>query len=301
MIAPALRLKGLYPFGMIIRRDICLGGMAALPEGSAGHGLSLPDQLALLREEGYRGVVAWDNWEAIHAAGLVAVGMGRVLQPEDAHPLALSDAGQGLDFSTLHVGTGFESDDTMARLAEAVLEAEATTGHPLHIETHRATMTQDIRRTIDLVGTFPELTFTLDFSHWYTGHEMTYGGEFAERLAWCDPVFARARSLQLRFGTTGAIQRPLDPWSAHYRDHVTALDRCLTVLQASAAPPAVLSVAPELLPAIMGTGDAARPINYADVLETSDRFAEALALSRLAEARAQGLAGQQTGDKPWLN
>jgi hypothetical protein len=211
--------------------------------------------------------------------------MGRVLRPEDALPLARSHAEGGLDFTTLHVGTGFESDEEMARLAEAVLAAEAASGHRLHIETHRATMTQDIRRTLDLTTRFPELAFTLDFSHWYTGHEMTYGGEFAERLAWCDPIFARTQSLQLRFGTSGAIQRPLDPASAHYLDHVTALDRCLKVRMASPAPPPVLSAAPELLPATMGEDADARPINYAEEPETSDRFAEAIALSQLIEER----------------
>jgi hypothetical protein len=270
---------------MIIRRDICLGGLAGLPAGSAAHGLVLPDQLALLREAGFGGVVAWDSWEAIQAAGLVAVGMGRVLRPEDALPLARRHAEGGLDFTTLHVGTGFESDDEMARLAEAVLAAEAATGHRLHIETHRATITQDIRRTLDLITRFPELAFTLDFSHWYTGHEMTYGGEFDERLAWCDPIVARTQSLQLRFGTSGAIQRPLDPGSAHYRDHVSALDRCLRVRMASPAPPPILSAAPELLPATMGEGAVTRPINYAEEPETSDRFAEAIALSQLIEER----------------
>jgi hypothetical protein len=274
---------------MRIRRDICLGGLAGLPAGSAAHGLALPDQLALLRDCGFEGVVAWSDWSAIHAAGLVPVGMGRLLAPAEALPLARRHADAGLDFTTLHVGTGFESDDQMARLAEAVLEASAATGHALHIETHRATMTQDIRRTLDLVARFPQLAFTLDFSHWYTGHEMTYGGEFAERLAWCDPVFARVASVQWRIGTTGAIQRPLDPASAHHADHVAAFDRCLAVRCASPAPPPVLSVAPELLPATMGEGDDARPINYADTPERSDRFAEAQALAALAEARAAAI------------
>lgn len=268
---------------MIIRRDICLGSLAGLPPGSAAHGLALADQLALLREAGYAGVAAWEHWDMIRDAGLVPVGMGRVVRPEAALPLARRHADAGLDFTTLHVGTGLESDADMARLADAVLTAEAITGHALHIETHRATMTQDIRRTLDLVGLFPDLVFTLDFSHWYTGHEMTYGGEFAERLAWCDPIFARTGSVQLRFGTTGAIQRPLDAASAHYRDHVTALARCLRLLLARPVPPAVLPVAPELLPAVMGEGADARAIDYADSPERSDRFADALELSQLAE------------------
>ena len=274
---------------MIIRRDICLGGLVHLPRGSAGHGLALPEQFALLRANGYAGVVTGEHWQDIRDAGLIPCGMGRVLTPQDALPLARLHQDAGVDFTTLHVGTGFESDDEMARLAGAVLEAAAITGHRLHVETHRATMTQDIRRTVDLLARFPQLSLTLDFSHWYTGHEMTYGGEFAERLAWLDPVFARVDSIQLRMGTSGSIQRPLDPALAHYRDHVAALDRCLAVRRDSPDPPDVLPVAPELLPAMLGDGEAARPIHYADTPEQSDRFAEALALSALAEARLEGL------------
>lgn len=270
---------------MKVRRDICLGGLAHPPPGSKGHGLALAEQLALLRANGYVGVVSWDRWREISDAGLFPCGMGSVRTPQDALPLARRHQESGLDFTTLHVGTGFETDDEMARLADAVLEAAALTGYRLHIETHRATMTQDIRRTLDLVARFPQLSFTLDFSHWYTGHEMTYGGEFAERLAWLDPLFRRVDSLQLRMGTSGAIQRPIEPASAHYRDHVAALDRCLAVRCKSPDLPAQLSVAPELLPAWLGDGETARPIHYADEQERSDRFAEALALSVLAEDR----------------
>jgi hypothetical protein len=274
---------------MNLRRDICLGTLAALPPVSPLHGLPLAEQLALVKAYGFVGVTAWDNWEAVRDAGLRPCGMGRVLAPEEVRPLARRHQEEGLDFTTLHVGTGFESDDAMARLADAVLDAEAATGHPLHIETHRATMTQDIRRTVDLLAVFPQLSFTLDFSHWYTGHEMTYANSFSERLAWCDPVFARVQSIQLRMGTSGAIQRPLDPRSAHFADHLAALGRCLAVRRASPAPPDVLPVAPELLPARIGEGEEARAISYAEDFETSDRFTEALALVVLAEHRLAGL------------
>jgi hypothetical protein len=278
---------------MIIRRDICLGGLAGLSPTSPGYGLDRAEGLARLAEHGFAGVVAWDSWDAIRAAGLVPCGMGRVLDPAEALPLARRHADAGLDFTTLHVGTGFESDAGMDRLAAAVLEARAISGHALHIETHRATMTQDIRRTCDLVARFPALSFTLDFSHWYTGHEMTYGGEYAARLAQCDPVFARTGSLQLRIGTTGAIQRLLDPSSAHHADHCTALDRCLAVRLAAPDPPQVLSAAPELLPAMMGEGADARPIHYAEEPERSDRFAEAIALASLAQQRLAAVLGKE--------
>jgi hypothetical protein len=50
-----------------------------------------------------------------------------------------------MDATTLHVGTGFESDVEMDALAGAVLEAAERHGQPVFIETHRATMLQDMR------------------------------------------------------------------------------------------------------------------------------------------------------------
>ncbi len=268
---------------MKLRRDICLGTLDDLPEWSAGYRPTLAEQLDLVKSAGYQAVVAWDRWAEIQAAGLIAVGMARVLEPAQAMTIARSHADAGLDFTTLHVGRGFESDSEMDRLADAVLEASARTGHALHIETHRATMTQDIYRTINLAKRHSELAFTLDFSHWYTGHEMTYGGEFEDRLAELAPVFAQVRSLQLRIGDTGRIQRPVDLQADYMRDQMAALSACLDAIGQSPNPPEVLSIAPELLAATMGTGRDARPICYAEADEQSDRFADAIILSDLAE------------------
>lgn len=266
---------------MRLRRDFCLGGLQGLPSFSLGWRPTLPESLALLAEHGYRGVVAWEGFAEIRAAGLIPCGMGRVRKPDDAMPLAMRHRDEGLDFTTLHVGTGFETDAEMDRLAGAVLEASAATGQPLHVETHRATMTQDMQRSLELLKRFPELPLTLDFSHWYTGQEMTYDGELAERLARLDPVFANVRSIEIRPGTSGRIQTAWDP--ANARDHALALRRCLEILKLQPAPPAVLSVAPELLPAKIGTGIEERWIHYGDDPECTDRFADALSLSLWSE------------------
>lgn len=70
-----------------------------------------------------------------------------------------------------------EDDDEAARLIDAVLNASVRYDVPLYVETHRATIFQDLWRAVQFVARFPELRFNGDFSHWYTGLEMVYGGD----------------------------------------------------------------------------------------------------------------------------
>jgi sugar phosphate isomerase/epimerase len=104
-------------------------------------------------------------------------GLGRVNRPADADSLAARFRDEGLECATLHVGWGMEDDDEAARLIDAVLNASVRYDVPLYVETHRATIFQDLWRAVQFVARFPELRFNGDFSHWYTGLEMVYGGD----------------------------------------------------------------------------------------------------------------------------
>jgi hypothetical protein len=73
------------------------------------------------------------------------------------------------------------------------------------IETHRATITQDIWRTIKLIERNPELRINGDFSHYYTGQEMVYG-DFEAKLDFMQPIFDRVRFLHGRIGSPGNMQ-----------------------------------------------------------------------------------------------
>ena len=84
-------------------------------------------------------------------------------------------AAEGMECATVHAGWGME-DDQQACSCEAMLNASTRHGVPLYVETHRATILQDIWRTVQFVKRFPEIRFNGDFSHWYTGLEMVYGG-----------------------------------------------------------------------------------------------------------------------------
>jgi sugar phosphate isomerase/epimerase len=179
------------------------------------------------------------------------------------------------------VGWGLEDDDCAARLIEAVLAASERHGVPLYVETHRATIFQDMWRTVRFVERFPELRFNGDFSHWYTGLEMVYGG-FENKLAFIAPVLERVRFMHGRIGNPGSIQVNIGngdvrahPYVAHFRTLWTAAFRGFL---GAALPGDYFLFVPELLsPRIYY----ARPV--APGVEESDRWEQSLVLKRIAE------------------
>lgn len=261
---------------------ISLVTLAAPPAWSKAPKGGLAEVLAGVKAAAYEAVQGRDA-EAARAAGLIPTGIGRLDRPADARELARRHKESGDNALTLHVGTGFESDDDALRLAEAVVEAAVAEAFPVYVETHRATITQDMKRTLDLVARLPELRFNGDFSHWYTGAEMTYG-DLDAKLERLGPVTARTRFVHGRVSTPGAIQAPV-------RDgindvHVDVFRRLWTSsiegFLADARPGDVFGFYPELLPP---------SFHYARLIpgpdgeprEETDRWEEALSLVEIAQ------------------
>ena len=142
-----------------------------------------------------------------------------------------------------------------------------------------------MQRAVQFVARFPELRFNGDFSHWYTGLEMVYGG-FETKLAYIRPVLDRVRFLHGRIGNPGSIQvaiEPNDPASyvAHFR---TLWTRCFEAyLRAAASPDAEPT---PLQPFITFTPELLAPgIFYARTfhgVEESDRWQQSLLLTQIA-------------------
>lgn len=258
--------------------------IAELPHWSAGPRGSTADIYAALPAAGYEGIQTLEPATA-RVAGLIPFGIARVT--DDLDQLRATTRhwrDQGCACTTVQLGTGLEEDDDLLRLAEGLLQIAEKERHPLYLETHRATMTQDIRRTLGLIGYFPELRFNGDFAHWYTGHELPYG-DIEAKLAVMRPIFERIRFLHLRVssGAFGQLTAS-DPAEAQ---HLAIFRRMWTesmcgFLQA-ARPGDYLPALCELLPArtfypkmVPGPDGAPR--------EESDRWTEAIFLT--VEARA---------------
>lgn len=240
--------------------------------------------LALLTQAGFVGIQGPAEAAAtLRAAGMILTCAGRILDPAAMLPEARKWRDLGAQGATLHLGTGMESESEADRLCAAVVEASASTGLPIFVETHRATLTQDYWRTVQLVQRHPGLRVNADYSHWYTGLEMVYG-DWQAKLAFLAPVFARVGHCHGRIGTPGTMQmsftgREDQKWVGHFRELWTASFRAF---RAKAGPGAVLPFAPELLqPAIhyarLVPGPEGQP------REEGDRWSEAVRMAQIAK------------------
>ncbi len=247
----------------------------ALPPWSAGPVRS-GDLFASAASAGYEGVQVFlpEQLDSAVAAGLArssGIGTARTIDEVDAVMQMWS--GTAATTVTLHLGTGFETSAQGHALVEATLRSAAARQVDVLIETHRATLFQDPARALSLVEEFPELRFTADLSHWYTGVELVYG-DLDAKLEALGPVFQRCRMIHGRISDPGCIQVAVqadDP-----ADHVEHFRRMWAAVIAGAATSGELDVLPfvvELLPAIVHY---ARTVDRGDGPEEEvDRWSQA--------------------------
>lgn len=265
--------------------------LEALPETSSGpRPAAFRDQLERVRAAGFDGVQfraqgSESELADCRALDLEIAASGRVNHAREARDLGEQLAGKGYECATLHVGWGLENDGEAAQLVDAVLEASDRWRVPMYIETHRATICQDMWRTVQLVERFPEMRLNGDFSHWYTGQEMVYG-DFEKKVAFIQPVIERVQFLHGRIGTPGCIQVPVAetaPAEPLYVTHFKQLwMACFREFLSRAGADDSIYFAPELL---------APDIFYArtfpnaagEAVEESDRWQQALVLKQIAE------------------
>ncbi|MBC8101043.1 MAG: hypothetical protein H7Z41_00465 [Cytophagales bacterium] len=266
-----------------LRVGLSAGTLTELAASSAAPRGGQSEVLAAIRSAGFTGLQGGDP-AACRAVGLIPSGSGRVNAAGEAAPLARRLRDQGFDCATLHVGWGLEDDAPVHRIVEDILSASAGERFPLYIETHRATITQDLWRTVKLVERFPEIRFNGDFSHWYTGLEMVYGG-MEEKLSFLAPVFERVRYLHGRIGNPGCIQvivqGPGDTslYVAHFRELWTM---SMMGFLRDAKPGDYLTFAPELLgPSIFYARTF--PDAAGTPVEEGDRWEQALIYAQIAQ------------------
>ena len=264
-----------------LRTDINYANVKGLPTYSTA---PQGDDRALhmaVKQAGYAGIQGGDP-ALCHELGLGITGGGRVSAVGDATKVAADGKAKGYECLTLHVGWGMEDDDEVFRLVEAVLTASAQHDIPLYIETHRATITEDIWRTVRITQQFPEVRFNGDFSHWYTGLEMVYG-DIQAKFDFLQPVFERVRFFHGRIAAPGSIQVDIGDGAgrlnvAHFREMWT---RSMLGFLTTAQPGDYICFAPELL---------SPEISYARLIpnaqgawvEESDRWQQAQVYTQIA-------------------
>ncbi len=274
-----------------LRVFLNLGNLTGLRSDSVwfcSEGLTFAQQLMAGCFEGVQFIT---NGPTLAAAPLPYCGCNRISTPGEADKIAAKHASRGDICLTVHAGWGLEQESEMFHLVEAILMASEKYRLPIFIETHRATITQDLWRTVQITKKFPEVRFNGDFSHYYCGQELVYGN-WDDKLAFMEPIFERIGFLHGRIASPGCMQVPIDPdlalrplqahgqidYLAHFKELWT---RAMLGFLKGATAGDVLIFAPELLP---GTHYYARlfPDAFGHMVEESDRYAQALLYKDLA-------------------
>ena len=100
----------------------------------------------------------------------------------------------------MQVVGSLKASPEIAEILEDMFELVNDAGLPLFIETHRGTVTQDLRRTVKVIDRFKKVRFTGDFSHYALAGELTG--------VWSEEVWEHFRPIAARCGNWhGRISR----------------------------------------------------------------------------------------------
>lgn len=257
-----------------------------LPADGLWPGLSGVEAMKRLAADGFAGVQLTQG-EPVPGSSLPHCGLDRVNRPEETDAITARHAARGDLCLTLHVGWGIETDHEVDLLIESVLTAAEKHRLPTFVETHRATVTQDMWRTVEITKRFPEILFNGDFSHYYTGQEMGYGG-LDMKLTFMAPIFGRIGFLHGRLASPGHIQVPVPafnlsapPENPNVENACKHFNRMWELawqgFQAHAGAGDVLIFAPELLSSAYDY-EACTPFVSRRGKEDRDRYRQALRL-----------------------
>jgi hypothetical protein len=264
-----------------------LDNLYDLPEDSSWPGLKGDEALHKLKEDGFEGVQVTDLNPRSEV--LPYCGLDRINTPGEVEDVFKRHKDLGDSCITLHLAWGIEDDDEMDRLVGAVLEASAQYSLPAFVETHRATLTQDMWRTVQLLKRHPSLLLNADYSHYYCGQEMVYGG-LDMKLKFMAPIFERTGFMHGRIAAPGAMQMPVEavdqvPRLATGVDYLADFKRMWTLamrgFKQNAGPGDVLIFAPELLTSQFYYARVF-PDASGTLREESDRYAQARLYRELA-------------------
>jgi|TARA_R110000772_G_scaffold58539_8_gene132821 hypothetical protein len=256
-----------------MRIDFCLTTLLGLPPQSRAPAIGDGFYIAL-QQAGFGGIQT-ETASAARDAGMVATAQVLSCDPAALDSIAERHAAEGFDATILVAGNGLEGDEAVKRYCDAVLQASARHRHRILLETHRGSITQDIRRTVDAIEHFPELRFCADFTHWYMGHELSLAG-FDEKLAFMQPLIVRTDIVEGRIGSTNCAQVTLESASddRHFvEDHRRFWTACF---RASLERGQQVVFAPQLLPAVLPHNGIDYPIAYAQLQRGSSGHWEEL-------------------------
>jgi hypothetical protein len=259
-------------------------GLMELPKLPRERSWTFEERLDRLAEAKFAGLQADTKYaDAVRARGLRFCNSGRANTPADVDGIVAAAADVAADCLTLHVGWGMEDDAEVDALVDGILNASHRRNVPVYIETHRATITQDLWRTGELTRRIPEVRFNADLSHYYCAAEMVYQG-FDTTINYLEPILQRTNFIHGRISNGQSMQVDVGDGidDKHARNFARAWRRGMEHWLRGAGRGDVLIFAPELGPPSSGYSLTYRG-SEGTLVEISDRWEQSLVLKRMAE------------------
>ena len=196
------------------------------------------------------------------------------------------------EYLCAHVTGSLKASPQIADILEEMYDVTNDAGLPLLIETHRGTVTQDMRRTVKVINRFKKIRFMGDFSHYAVAGEL--------KTAWSEDVWdhfshiaRRCSAWHGRISFGQQIQNDIGDGSGELPQQFKKLwTMGMSAWLAKAQPGDVLPFTCEL-------GPAPYPVTDLAGREISDRWEQSLVIKRLAEeAWAEALASLPPEEPP---
>jgi hypothetical protein len=252
-------------------------------------GLEGRPRYQLLLADGFEGVQLSRDDPQVSDGFIPFVGLDRLNLPADADEVVVRHAMRGDLRMMVHVGWGLET----FRLDQAILTAPDQYGLAIFIETHRATIAQDVWRTMEGTKKLPTVRAKGDFSHSYCKQKLVFG-DWDSKLAFMQPIFDRVGFLHGRIASPSSIQVSAGsrigsrPSHAHgqvnYLDHFKELwTHAMRGFIRTAGPDDVLIFAPEPFSS-RHYNSRKFPDDSGEFVEGSDCYCQALLYKNLARA-----------------
>lgn len=204
-----------------------------------GDGASIEDFCRKIKGQGYDGLELWYPTTAEARERLVNA------TRENGLVFGLLAAGRQADFSAhyeqfesslrgaigmnpvyvnCHSGRDFFTFDQNRRLVDLTVELSRSSGVPIHHETHRSRMCYSAPVTRHLLEQLPDMTLTLDISHWCNVHESM----LQDQRETVDLALSRTRHIHARIGHPQGpqVNDPRAPeWRGTVAQHLAWWDR----------------------------------------------------------------------------
>jgi len=180
------------------------------------------------------------------------------------------------DYLSVQVLGSLKASPEIAEILEDMYDLVNDAGLPLFIETHRGTVTQDLRRTVKVIDRFKKVRFTGNFSHYAVAGELTG--------VWNEEVWEHFRPITARCGNWhGAISFGEQPQNdiGDGRGEIALEYKKLWTMGMAAW--LKKSQPGDVLPFTCQLGPAPYAITDPSGRELSDRWEQSLIIKRLAE------------------